>query len=154
MRESQTLRTDHHYKYLVFITGTFFLLSLAGCGGSKQTEQQQPSQPQSSQAAGPKRYQLEGRVVSLDPANNQVVVDHKDIPGFMMGMTMPYPVKNPNELKPLAPQDQIKADVVVNGNDVYLENIVVTKEAGETKPPAPSSAPAAPPASKKNGPAL
>jgi Cu/Ag efflux protein CusF len=132
---------------LAFAAGILATLGLAGCGGSKPAEQS------SAQGAGPKRYQLEGRVVSLDPANNQLVVDHKDIPGFMMGMTMAYPVKDPNELKPLAPQDQIKADVVVNGNDMHLENIVVTKKA-EAKPPASSSAPAAPPASKKNDPAL
>jgi Cu/Ag efflux protein CusF len=132
---------------LALASGVSLILGIAGCGGSKQAE----GQPAQQQAAGPKRYQLEGRVVSLDPANNQVVVDHKDIPGFMMGMTMPYPVKDPNELKPLAPQDQIKADVVVNGNDVYLENIVVTKKADEAKPPASSSAPAAPPAPKKGG---
>lgn len=140
-----------------FFFSTFFFVGavvltwgLAGCGSSKQAEQpQQPAQ----QETGPKRYQLEGRVVSLDPANNQVVVDHKDIPGFMMGMTMPYPVKDPNQLKPLAPQDQIKADVVVNGNDVYLDNIVVTKKADEAKSPASSGAPAAPPA-KKDPPAL
>jgi hypothetical protein len=38
--------------------------------------------------------------------------------------------------------------VVVNGNDVYLENIVVTKKADQAKPPAASSAPAAPSAPK------
>ena len=108
---------------------------LAGCGSSpKPAEQQQSAQQQ--EPAGPKRYQLEGRVVSVQPSSNEVTVDHKDIPGFMMGMTMPYPVKNPNELKPLAPEDQIKADVVVNGNDVYLENIIVTKKADQAKPPA------------------
>jgi len=135
----------------IFFFSVALAWGLAGCGSSKQSEQPQaPAQ----QAAGPKRYQLEGRVVSLDPANNQVVVDHKDIPGFMMGMTMPYPVKDPNQLKPLAPRDQIKADVVVNGNDVYLDNIVVTKKADEGKAPASSSTPAAPPAKKDPPPAL
>ena len=135
----------------IFFLSGMLAYALAGCGSSKQAEQ--PQQQSAQQASGPKRYQLEGRVVSLDSANNQVVVDHKDIPGFMMGMTMPYPVKDPNQLKPLAPQDQIKADVVVNGNDVYLDNIQVTKKGEEAKTPAPSGAPATPPA-KKNAPAL
>ena len=63
-----------------------------------------------------------------------------DIPGFMMAMTMGYDVKNPNLLDPLSPEDQIKADVVVNGNDVYLENIVVVKKADQAKTPASSDA--------------
>jgi hypothetical protein len=71
-----------------------------------------------------------------------------------MAMTMPYPVKDPNQLKPLAAEDQIKADVVVNGNDVYLENIVVTKKADQAKPPAAGGGPAAPSDSKKDSPRL
>jgi len=65
-----------------------------------------------------------------------VVVDAGDIPGFMSAMTMGYPVKNQNLLAPLSAEDQITADVVVNGNDMYLENIVVVKKADQAKPPA------------------
>ena len=123
---------------LAVAAGTGATLGIAGCGSKPSAQQPQQSAPPSDQQgqAGAKRYQLEGRVVSVQPSSNEVVVDHKDIPGFMMGMTMPYPVKNPNELKPLSPEDQIKADVVVNGNDVYLENIVVTKKADQAKAPA------------------
>ena len=52
-----------------------------------------------------------------------------------MAMTMGYSVKNPNLLESVAPEDQIKADVVVNGRDVYLENIVVVKKADQAKTP-------------------
>jgi protein SCO1/2 len=132
---------------LVFVAGVFATLGLAGCGSSKPAaEQAQPP------ADAPKRYQLAGRVVAVQPSSNEVVVDHGDIPGFMMAMTMPYPVKDPNQLKPLSPEDQIKADVVVNGNDVYLENIVVTKKADQAKAPTASGAPAAPSDSKKDSP--
>jgi protein SCO1/2 len=135
---------------LAFAAGVFATLGLAGCGSSKPAAQQQAQQP----ADGSKRYQLAGRVVAVQPSSTEVVVDHGDIPGFMMAMTMPYPVKDPNQLKPLSPEDQIKADVVVNGNDVYLENIVVTKKADQAKPSAGSNAPAAPSDSKKDSPKL
>ena len=88
---------------------------------------------------------MDGRVVSVDAAKQQVVVDAGDIPGFMSAMTMGYSVKNPNLLAPLSAEDEIKADVVVNGNDVYLENIVVVKKADQAKPPAANDAhPASP----------
>ena len=81
----------------------------------------------------------------METAKQQVTVDAGDIPGFMAAMTMGYSVKNPNLLTPLSPEDKIKADVVVNGNDVYLENIVVVKKADQAKPPAASDAhPASP----------
>lgn len=111
-----------------FAAAIFLSAALAGCGSQKpaQTEQQQ----------GPKRYQLAGRVVSVDQAKLQLVVDHGDIPGFMMAMTMPYSVKSSDQLTSLSPEDQITADVVVNGDDVHLENIVVVKKASAVKAPA------------------
>jgi Cu/Ag efflux protein CusF len=104
---------------------------LIGCSSPKPV--QQASQP--AQQA-PKRYSLNGRVVSIDKAKQQIVVDHGEITGFMMAMTMGYSVKNPNLLESLSPEDQITADVVVNGDDVWLENIVVVKKAGQAKAPA------------------
>jgi Cu/Ag efflux protein CusF len=138
VRQSSSFPVRRFFLSLAIAAGISFAAALAGCGAPKPA--QQP-------AEGPKRYQLTGRVVSVQATNQQVVVDHGDIPGFMSAMTMGYPVKDPNLLKPLSPEDQIKADVVVNGNDIYLENIVVVKKADQAKPPAPSTTP---PASKQS----
>jgi Cu/Ag efflux protein CusF len=107
-----------------------FVAGISGC-----------SQPKPVQQA-PSRYPLRGRVVSIDKANRQVVVDAEDIPGYMMAMTMGYALKDASLLDPLSPGDQITADVMVNGSDVWLENVVVVKRAEQTKPPSakPSSA--------------
>jgi Cu/Ag efflux protein CusF len=133
-------RTDFAVRrlFLNFIIGAGVLLSagLAGCSSPKPA--QQP-------AAGPQRYHMAGRIVSVEPAKQQVVVDAGDIPGFMMAMTMGYSVKNPDQLTPLSAEDQITADVVVNGNDVHLENIVVVKKADQAKPPAAGDAHSASP---------
>jgi len=109
----------------VFFASALLAAGVTGCGSPKPAQTEQPQQQQ-----GPKRYQLAGRVVSVDAAKQQLVVDHGDIPGFMMAMTMPYPVKSSDQLTSLSPEDQITADVVVNGDDVHLENIVVVKKAG------------------------
>jgi Cu/Ag efflux protein CusF len=119
----------------ITVMGIILFSGLLGCGSSKPA--QQP-------AEGPKRYHLSGRVVSLDAAKQQVTIDAADIPGFMMAMTMGYSVKNPDLLTPLSPEDQITADVVVNGNDVYLENIVVVKKADKAKAPAANDSHSAP----------
>lgn len=135
MRARTNLHTPRFLLNAVIVATIIFSAGLAGCGPSKPAEQP---------AEGPKRYHLDGRVVSVQTAKQQVVVDAGDIPGFMAAMTMGYSVKNPNQLTPLSPEDKIKADVVVNGNDVYLENIVVVKKADQAKPPAASGAPPAP----------
>ena len=125
---------------VVLAAGFSLLAALVGCGSSNPPQQT---------SGGPQRYHLSGRVVSVESSKQQVTVDAGDIPGFMSAMTMGYPVKNPNLLSPLSPEDQITADVVVNGNDMYLENIVVVKKSDQTKPPAAgSSNSATPPPSK------
>jgi len=127
MRISAAFQTRRGFLNFIFAAGLFCSAVLAGCGGTKPAEQP---------AAGPKRYHLAGRVVSVETAKQQVVVDGADIPGFMMAMTMGYSVKNPDQLTPLSAEDQITADVVVNGTDVYLENIAVVKKADQAKAPA------------------
>ncbi|HEV2522559.1 MAG TPA: copper-binding protein [Candidatus Acidoferrales bacterium] len=120
---------------LILAAGISFSMVIAGCSAPKPAQSPQAEQ-------GPRRYRLAGRVVSVNTATQQVVIDHGDIPGFMSAMTMGYPVKNPDQLMPLAPEDQITADVVVNGDDVHLENIVVVKKAAQSKAPAGKSQPA------------
>ena len=127
------------FLFVLVLAGISLSAGLIGCGSSKPAEQAPP----------PSRYSLTGRVVSIDKAKQEVTVDAGDIPGFMMAMTMGYDVKNPSLLEPLSPEDQITADVVVNGNDVWLENIVVVKKPDQAKTPASNGAqPASPPPAK------
>jgi len=141
MRDRTKFQAQRFFLNAVIAAGISFSSGLAGCGSPKPA--QQPS-------GGPQRYHLDGRVVSVEAAKQQVVVDAGDIPGFMSAMTMGYSVKSPNQLAPLSPEDKITADVVVNGNDVYLENIVVVKKADQAKPPAASGAhPASPQPAKQ-----
>ena len=136
MTEANVRNRNSFDTRMVFLLAFLFapiVLSIGAAGCSSP----QPVQP----AQGPQRYALSGRVVSVDKAKLQVVVDAANIPGFMMAMTMGYAVKTPTQLDPLSPEDQLTADVVVNGTDVYLENIVVVKKADRAKtPPANGSA--------------
>lgn len=82
-----------------------------------------------------RRYRLKGTVVQVDKAQQHLVVNHEEIPGFMGAMTMPYPVVDPQTLEKLSPGDQITADVVVTPNEIHLENVVVVKKSdGKTSP--------------------
>lgn len=77
-------------------------------------------------AQNAKRYHLKGKVVSVDKRANMVNVDGEDIPGFMGAMTMPYQVKPAGELDKLSAGDAITADVVVQDDNSWLENVLVT----------------------------
>jgi len=76
-----------------------------------------------------KHYKLDGKVVSIDKQSQSVVVDAKDIPGFMPAMAMPYKVKDPVILDQLLPGDLIQGDLVVQTPDYWLETVRVTQHA-------------------------
>lgn len=77
-------------------------------------------------ATAAKRYHLKGKVVSIDKQGKMANIDSEAIPDFMGAMTMPYTVKPEGELDQLKPGDAITADVVVQDEGAWLENIVVT----------------------------
>ena len=82
-----------------------------------------PNRPTTQPAQSTNRYHLKGKVVSVDKQAHMLNVDGEAIPGFMSAMTMPYNVKPESELDKLAPGESITADVVVQGDDSWLENI-------------------------------
>ena len=89
----------------------------------------------SVQASSAKRYHLKGKVVSIDKQAKMANIDGEEIPGFMAAMTMPYQVKPESELDKLKPGDQISADVVVQDDGGWLENITVTGHAPSPSKP-------------------
>ena len=88
----------------------------------------QPTAQIAPQVEPAKRYHLTGRVVSIDPRAKMANIDAAAIPGFMEAMTMPYQVKPPDQLTKLSAGDTITADVVVQNDDAWLENVHVTAD--------------------------
>lgn len=82
----------------------------AGCGGSS--------------TAPDKTYQLQGQVLSVAPERKETVVKHEDIPGFMAAMTMPYYVRDVQEIAGLQPGDLITSTLVLeDGGAAYLRDV-------------------------------
>ena len=89
----------------------------------------------------PTTYTLTGRVISKQPATQQLIIDNDDIPGFMAAMTMPYAVKDPAGFQRVQPADVIRADIIVEQpGKFWLEHLtVIGKAAGRV--PAEGTAP-------------
>ena len=87
-------------------------------------------------AASPnaKRYDLKGKVVSVNKAENRVAVAHEEIEGYMDAMTMPFAVRKNDywALDVLKPGDKLTAVLVVDGGMTWIENIVITQESTDT----------------------
>jgi protein SCO1 len=114
---------------IVILVFAALALGVAGCSKSAP---QSAAQEQAQRPTQAKRYHLVGKVVSIDQQQATLNVDGQEIPGFMSAMTMPYPVHDTKSLSQLSPGDEITADVVVDGDSSYLENIIVTKKGGGT----------------------
>jgi protein SCO1/2 len=80
--------------------------------------------------ADEKRYELNGKVVSVDRDKSQVTIAHQEVKGYMPAMTMPFTVPSESDLQILAPQDQVTATLVVDGSKSWLEDLVIARQSG------------------------
>ncbi|HWD92784.1 MAG TPA: SCO family protein [Verrucomicrobiae bacterium] len=68
-------------------------------------------------------HPAKGVVIEVTPAEKKITIKHGDIPGYMGGMTMPFDVKDTNELSGLAPGDPVSFRIVVSGNEGWIDQI-------------------------------
>jgi protein SCO1/2 len=73
-----------------------------------------------------RRFELVGQILSIDTPAQTLTIKHQDIPGFMPGMTMPFRVKDAALLADRKPGDLIRATLVVEDADAYLDAIAKT----------------------------
>lgn len=83
-----------------------------------------------------RRYNLKGKVVSVDRAEKRVTVEHEEISGYMDAMTMPFAVRGNDywALDVLKPGDKVSASLVVDEGRTWIENIVITEESAAAQP--------------------
>lgn len=83
---------------------------------------------QKSAASGEaKRYELTGKVVSVDPAKKSAKIDHEEIKGYMPAMTMNFPIRQEWVLREVKPGNKVSGDMVVEPNgDYWLENVAIS----------------------------
>jgi protein SCO1 len=68
-------------------------------------------------------YPALGVVEQIASDRRQVTIHHQDIPGYMMEMTMDFPVKDTNELNDISVGDKITFTLVVGRTNDWVENI-------------------------------
>jgi protein SCO1/2 len=71
-------------------------------------------------------YEARGVVQKLDADGRTVVIQHDDIPNYMPAMTMPFEVRNTNELRGLQTGDAVTFRLVVSSGDAWVEHIAKT----------------------------
>lgn len=101
----------------------------AGCKSRRELPANAPSRPAITPgapvSASAKRYPLKGVITAVDFSKPAITVAHEDIPGFMEGMTMEFPVRDdPKVVALLRPGDRIEARLVIDGKVFFLENVL------------------------------
>jgi len=91
------------YRMVPLVLAAFVL---AGCSGPEARE-----------------YELQGQVVAVDGARQEVTIKHEDIRGFMPGMTMAFKVREPALLAERVPGDLVKATLVVQDTETHLRTL-------------------------------
>ena len=124
MNLEQVFRTDKEGRmrkyYLTFIAFNFLIA--AACQSRRETDE--------------RRFELKGKVVSVDKEHREVTIAHEEIPDFMSAMTMPFHVKENWALQVLAPGQEVRATLVISSGLSWIENIVITQAAGGGDPAA------------------
>ena len=103
-----------------FFIFTFGLAALVGSCGKKN-----PVIPRPAPAAAPPQqiFQVKGTIIELLPAEKSVRIKHEAIPGYMDAMTMPFEVKDPNDLAGLETGDGITFRLTVTDKEGWIDQL-------------------------------
>jgi protein SCO1/2 len=102
-----------------------FVLIVSACSSGRMSSSPPTSNnPEASSSA--QRYEVKGKVVSVDQANHKVTIDHEEIKGYMEAMTMPFTLLEDWVYPELKPGALIQATLVVDQGRSWLENPVVS----------------------------
>jgi protein SCO1/2 len=83
----------------------------------------------SSPPVAPRQYELHGQILAIRAEQNEVLIKHGDIKGFMPGMTMPFKVRDASLLEGRAPGDLVTASLLVAETEAWISSLVKTGEA-------------------------
>lgn len=97
------------------IVGLPLLLLLMGCHSSDSSS----DKDKASHA-----FAAQGVIEKISPDRNLVTIHHDTIPGYMIEMTMDFPVDDSDELKDLGPGDKITFTLNVTQDRDWVSNIL------------------------------
>lgn len=85
--------------------------------------------------AQPGRHAVRGMVLSVDAARKTVVVSHDSIEGVMPAMTMPFDVRDAQELKDVVPGAIVSFTLVISKDAGYAEGLRIVRYESVEKDP-------------------
>lgn len=87
-----------------------------------------------SQHAPARTFMVSGIINELQPEQHSVVISHQAIPGYMEAMTMPFKVRNYDELASLNAGDQVLFRLSVTESESWIDRVSRTGWAAAIQP--------------------
>jgi protein SCO1/2 len=104
-----------YMRYLIILLVLLSQIFTFGC----RNEERRAASPDA------KRYPIKGKVVSVNQSKSKAEVDHEEIPGFMKAMRMSFLIPDRDVINTISPGAEIRAELVVDKDEYWLENVVV-----------------------------
>jgi len=73
--------------------------------------------------AGIQRFQARGTVKELKADGWSIVIQHQGISNYMDAMTMPFKVKDTNQLRDLVARDEVQFRLLVTQNESWIDRV-------------------------------
>ena len=112
-------------------------LAFAGLAGVLVSGQEEPgkaSEATPGALTNRQLFQVKGVITRVEPDGKMALIKHEAIPDYMQAMTMPFDVKDTNELATLKPGDAVIFQLVVTPEDGWIEQV---KKTGVSSAPQP-----------------
>ena len=81
-----------------------------------------------------KRFPIDGKVIAVNKTDRTATINHKDIAGYMPGMTMEFRIKNEADLEIMKPGDLITGTLVVDNLSSWVEITSITEGGAQLTP--------------------
>jgi protein SCO1/2 len=91
--------------------------------GCKERALTPPANPPAAASTNRQYYQVKGVVKEVKPAEKSVVIKHEEVPNYMPAMTMPFDVRDTNELRGLQAGDAVSFRMIIAGDDAWIDQL-------------------------------
>ena len=90
-----------------------------GCGQSSKSTGATAAGPQTNRQI----FQVKGVVIEVKPLEKSIKIKHEEVPDYMPAMTMPFEVKDTNELTGIEAGDPVSFRLLVTDTEGWIDHI-------------------------------
>jgi len=112
----------------------FFVTAIFATGCDKPSASEGTTHVAAAQHTNQQIFQVKGVIIEVKPGEKSVTIKHEEVPDYMPAMTMPFDVRDTNELAGLAAGDPVSFRLRVTDTEGWIDQIQKTGPKTNTPP--------------------